>query len=46
MDGAIVSGNCVSACDKNSTYVHQNNPVIRSLYAVSYTHLDVYKRQA
>ena len=32
MDGAIVSGNCVSARDKNSTYVHQNNPVIRSLY--------------
>ncbi|MCF0247748.1 MAG: glycine/sarcosine/betaine reductase component B subunit [Synergistes sp.] len=32
MDGAIVSGNCVSACDKNSTYVHQNDPVIRSLY--------------
>jgi len=32
MDGAIVSGNCVSACDKNSTYTHQNNPVIRSLY--------------
>lgn len=32
MDGAVVSGNCVSACDKNSTYVHQNNPVIRSLY--------------
>lgn len=32
MDGAIVSGNCVSACDKNSTYVHQNNPVISSLY--------------
>ncbi|MDO5115029.1 MAG: glycine/sarcosine/betaine reductase component B subunit [Synergistaceae bacterium] len=32
MDGAIVSGNCVSACDKNSTFVHQNNPVIRSLY--------------
>ena len=32
MDGAIVSGNCVSACDKNSTYVHLNNPVIRSLY--------------
>jgi len=25
MDGAIVSGNCVSACDKNPTYVHQNN---------------------
>ena len=32
MDGAIISGNCVSACDKNSTYTHQNNPVIRSLY--------------
>ena len=31
MDGAIVSGNCVSACDKNSTYAHQNNPVIASL---------------
>ncbi len=33
MDGAIVSGNCVSACDKNATYVHQNNSVIRDLYA-------------
>ena len=32
MDGAIVSGNCVSACDKNTTYVHQNNPVIEELY--------------
>lgn len=32
MDGAIVSGNCVSACDKNSTYVHLNNPVIKALY--------------
>lgn len=32
MDGAICSGNCVSACDKNSTYVHLNNPVIKSLY--------------
>jgi len=32
MDGAIVSGNCVSACDKNSTYVHINNPVIKALY--------------
>jgi glycine reductase len=31
MDGAIVSGNCVSACDKNSTYVHQNNPVIADM---------------
>lgn len=32
MDGAIVSGNCVSACDKNPTYVHQNNPVIHELF--------------
>lgn len=31
-DGAIVSGNCVSACDKNPTYVHLNNPVIEDLY--------------
>jgi len=29
MDGAIVSGNCVSACDKNPTYVHQNNPIMK-----------------
>ncbi|MCL2574945.1 MAG: glycine/sarcosine/betaine reductase component B subunit [Defluviitaleaceae bacterium] len=33
MDGAIVSGNCVSACDKNTTYHHQNNPVIKDLFA-------------
>lgn len=32
MDGAIVSGNCVSACDKNPTYVHLNNEVIKRLY--------------
>jgi glycine reductase len=32
MDGAVVSGNCVSACDKNLTYIHQNNPVIQDLY--------------
>lgn len=32
MDGAIVSGNCVSACDKNPTYVHMNNPIIHDLY--------------
>lgn len=32
MDGAIVSGNCVSACDKNPTYVHLNNPIIADLY--------------
>ena len=32
MDGAIVSGNCVSSCDKNPTYVHLNNKVIRELF--------------
>lgn len=32
LDGAIVSGNCVSACDKNPTYVHLNNGVIEELY--------------
>ncbi|MBW2609317.1 MAG: glycine/sarcosine/betaine reductase component B subunit [Deltaproteobacteria bacterium] len=31
MDGAVVSGNCVSACDKNTTYHHQNNPIIEEL---------------
>ena len=32
MDGAIISGNCVSACDKNATYHHLNNPIIHDLY--------------
>ena len=32
MDGAIVSANCVSACDKNTTFHHLNNPVIHELY--------------
>ncbi len=32
MDGAIISGNCVSACDKQTTYHHMNNPVIKELY--------------
>ena len=32
MDGAIVSGNCVSACDKNPTYIHENNSVIEDLF--------------
>lgn len=32
MDGAIISGNCVSACDKNTTYHHLNNPIIEHLY--------------
>ncbi len=33
MDGAIVSGNCVSACDKNTTFHHQNSPIIHELFA-------------
>lgn len=33
MDGAIISGNCVSACDKNTTYHHLNNPVVHDLYS-------------
>ena len=33
MDGAIISGNCVSACDTNTTYHHQNNPVVANLFA-------------
>ena len=32
IDGAILSGNCVSACDKNTTYHHLNNPVIADLF--------------
>ena len=33
MDGAILSGNCVSSCDKNPTYIHMNNPVVHDLFA-------------
>ena len=33
LDGALVSGNCVSACDKNTTYHHLHNPVVQALYA-------------
>ncbi len=32
MDGAILSGNCVSACDKNTTYHHLNNPVVAEMF--------------
>lgn len=32
LDGAIVSGNYIIACQKNPTYLHQNNPVVRELY--------------
>jgi len=31
MDGAIVSGNCVSGCDKNTTYHYLNDPVVEEL---------------
>ena len=27
LDGAVISGNCVAACDKITTYQHQNNSV-------------------
>jgi len=30
-DNAVVSGNCVSACDKNTTWHHQHNPVVSEL---------------
>lgn len=32
LDGAIVSGNCVVASNKYTTYDHQNNPLIKELY--------------
>ncbi len=32
LDNAVVSGNCVAACDKITTYQHQNNSVILDLY--------------
>ena len=31
IDNGVVSGNCVSACDKNTTYHHQHNSVIAEL---------------
>ena len=33
LDGAIVSGNYIIACQKNPTYLHLNNPVVLDLYA-------------
>lgn len=32
LDSAVISGNCVAACDKITTYQHQNNSVIYDLY--------------
>lgn len=34
IDGAVVSGNCVAACDKITTYQHQNNSVILELLKI------------
>ncbi len=31
-DGAIVSGNCVTASDKNTTYDNQNHAIVKELY--------------
>jgi len=33
LDSAVISGNCVAACDKITTYQHQNNSMIEDLYA-------------
>ena len=33
LDGAIVSGNYIIACQKNPSFLHANNPVVRELYA-------------
>lgn len=32
LDSAVISGNCVAACDKITTYQHQNNSMIYDLY--------------
>ena len=42
MDGAIVSGNCVSACDKNTTYHHLNNPVLHFTFSHSLFSFNLY----
>ena len=33
IDGCMVSGNCVSACDKTTTWHHLHDPVVAELYA-------------
>lgn len=40
LDGAIVSGNCVVASNKYTTYDHQNNPLIKELYKKHGTDLE------
>lgn len=32
LDNAVISGNCVAACDKITTYQHQTNALIQDLY--------------
>ena len=32
LDNAVISGNCVAACDKITTYQHQNNALTYDLY--------------
>lgn len=34
LDGAVISGNCVAACDKITTYQHQNNNIIKELHNI------------
>ena len=33
LDGAIISGNYIIACQKNPTWLHLNNPIVLDLYA-------------
>lgn len=40
LDNAVVSGNCVAACDKITTYQHQNNNVIKELLAIHGTEIN------
>ena len=40
LDGAVISGNCVAACDKITTYQHQNNKVIENLYRLHGTEIN------
>lgn len=32
LDGLIISGNCVSACDKSTTWHHWNNAIVREAF--------------
>ena len=41
LDDGLVSGNCVSACDKNTTWHHQNNSLLRELLRRHGSELDL-----